>query len=402
MGGSTTTQTVNVTAPFTGTLTLDGPATATAGGTATFTAPADQDVTYEVFRGSTLIERKVGSSFSYSSAIATTDTVKACVNSGLPCADGVSRTIEWQPAAGWNELWDATTLAGWTYCGAGSIARNSMTALGTAGGATAANPGSLTYSARTFKDFHLQLKYRATATSNNGGVLVRGRQVAILDNGTADTRTGAIIGAAPAASAQAKPVREWNTLDVIAYGGKLTSRVNGVEVASASLPDEAGSIGLENAGNNLMYADVRIKDAGRRHDRADDHDPQRPGRPDAAPGHAVHGRLRVRRRAGPRRVHGDGDRRRHARPLHVQGHRQGRRRQRDDRHPRLRVVAYTTATGSAGGSVAATLALTLGTPAPFGAFTPGVAKDYTASTTANVISTAGDADAQRLRPRAAR
>ena len=44
-----------------------------------------------------------------------------------------------------------------------------------------------------------------------------------------------------------------------------------------------------------------------------------------------------------------------------------------------------------GGSVAATLALTLGTPATFGAFTPGVAREYTASTNANVISTAGDA-----------
>jgi hypothetical protein len=51
----------------------------------------------------------------------------------------------------------------------------------------------------------------------------------------------------------------------------------------------------------------------------------------------------------------------------------------------------TTTTGSIGGSVPATLALTLGAPATFGAFTPGVAKDYTASTTANVISTAGDA-----------
>ena len=39
----------------------------------------------------------------------------------------------------------------------------------------------------------------------------------------------------------------------------------------------------------------------------------------------------------------------------------------------------------------ATLSLTLGTPATFGAFTPGVAKTYEASTTANVISTAGDA-----------
>ena len=39
----------------------------------------------------------------------------------------------------------------------------------------------------------------------------------------------------------------------------------------------------------------------------------------------------------------------------------------------------------------ATLALSLGTPASFGAFTPGVAREYTASTTATVISTAGEA-----------
>ena len=42
--------------------------------------------------------------------------------------------------------------------------------------------------------------------------------------------------------------------------------------------------------------------------------------------------------------------------------------------------------GTVGGTVPATLSLTLGAPATFGAFTPGVAKDYTASTTANVIS----------------
>ena len=47
--------------------------------------------------------------------------------------------------------------------------------------------------------------------------------------------------------------------------------------------------------------------------------------------------------------------------------------------------------GGPGGSVPATLSLTLGTPASFGAFVPGVGRTYTASTTANVISSAGDA-----------
>jgi len=43
------------------------------------------------------------------------------------------------------------------------------------------------------------------------------------------------------------------------------------------------------------------------------------------------------------------------------------------------------------GTVPATLSLTLGAKPSFGDFTPGVAKTYTASTTATVISTAGDA-----------
>jgi hypothetical protein len=55
------------------------------------------------------------------------------------------------------------------------------------------------------------------------------------------------------------------------------------------------------------------------------------------------------------------------------------------------ILGQVSTPGTAGGSVPATLALTMGAPAQFGAFTPGVAKEYTASTTATVISTAGDA-----------
>jgi hypothetical protein len=55
------------------------------------------------------------------------------------------------------------------------------------------------------------------------------------------------------------------------------------------------------------------------------------------------------------------------------------------------LVAADDEQGTPSGTVPATLSLTLGNPAAFGAFTPGVARDYTASTTANVISTAGDA-----------
>ena len=44
-----------------------------------------------------------------------------------------------------------------------------------------------------------------------------------------------------------------------------------------------------------------------------------------------------------------------------------------------------------GGTVPATLSLALGAPATFPPFVPGVAREYTASTTATVISTAAEA-----------
>ena len=45
------------------------------------------------------------------------------------------------------------------------------------------------------------------------------------------------------------------------------------------------------------------------------------------------------------------------------------------------VVNSTAVSRSAGGTVAATLSLAMGPAASFGAFTPGVAREYTASTT---------------------
>ena len=47
--------------------------------------------------------------------------------------------------------------------------------------------------------------------------------------------------------------------------------------------------------------------------------------------------------------------------------------------------------GGAGGTVPATLSLALGAPATFGTFVPGREATYDTSTTATVISTAGDA-----------
>jgi hypothetical protein len=61
----------------------------------------------------------------------------------------------------------------------------------------------------------------------------------------------------------------------------------------------------------------------------------------------------------------------------------------DISHQAFAIVPAPTTT--VGGTVPQTLALTLGTPASFGGFTPGVTKDYDAQSTATVTSSAGDA-----------
>ena len=56
-----------------------------------------------------------------------------------------------------------------------------------------------------------------------------------------------------------------------------------------------------------------------------------------------------------------------------------------------RISTATPVPGTVGGTVPATLSLTLGAPAAFSPFVPGVAAEYTATTSATVTSTAGEA-----------
>ncbi|WP_053225640.1 family 16 glycoside hydrolase [Solirubrobacter soli] len=419
-----------------GAVTVTGPATTPAAGeNATFTAtttPA-RDLTFEVYRktGATsytrVLQRVTGGSLTYSSPIAASDVVVACAERtcGAPGSlkpGAGSASVDWayKPGAdGFAELWDGESLAGWSAVGAGAVTRNFMASLATSGGATSANPGAIHYSPRQFKDFELSVDYRTAATSNNGGVFVRspspavvadldkGYQVAILDNGGATTRTGAITQergpattfASPTAPATLyKPTREWNTLTIRAVRSHIQVWINGVLTSTydaATRNGRVGSIGLENAGNNLMYRSVRIKELAP--------DTVAPTitvdvattLPLGAPiplsfscadeselescvatldGKAVSNGEVLNATPGPHTLA--------ITATDAEG------------HVTTRTIAYTVAaqaTSGAAGTVPATLALTLGAPASFGPFTPGVPKTYTAQTTATIVSTAGDA-----------
>ena len=72
----------------------------------------------------------------------------------------------------------------------------------------------------------------------------------------------------------------------------------------------------------------------------------------------------------------------HAGHVHLHGDRDRQRRQRDGASSApTRCSTATNVNGGVSGTVPATLSLTLGAPAQFGALTPGVTRTYLASTT---------------------
>ena len=336
-----------------GAVTVTGPAHQRAGENATFTAtttPA-RDLTFEVYRRTTpttytrVLQKPTTGSLTYASPVAASDVVVACVEK--TCGDPAnlkpgagSASIDWtyKPGAdGWAELWDGESLAGWSTTGTGSITRNFLTSLATAGGATSASPGTLWYSARQFKDFELSVDYRTAATNNNGGVLLRfpapatvadidrgGYQVAILDSGT---------GASPVQQRSGSITQERVTPTTFAVSARRTALQADARVEHAD--DQGRALAHHRVGQRRAGQHVRQRDPQRprrlhraRERRQQPDVPQRAGarararhrRPDGrdrladrrratASGSGHRAQLRVHGRVGAGHVHGDARRR---------------------------------------------------------------------------------------------
>ena len=170
------------------------------------------------------------------SPVAATDIVSpawprpACVTSGRTlaadaptCAPSrlARRTSTGARPANGSELWDGETLAGWSAAGAGVVvAQLHDRARQRRPGPRRQRRRALVYGARQFKDFELSVDYRvaadelqrrrAAALPAAGDVADadrNGYQVAILDNGAAGERTGAITQERPAPSRSRRRAR---------------------------------------------------------------------------------------------------------------------------------------------------------------------------------------------------
>jgi hypothetical protein len=98
---------------------------------------------------------------------------------------------------------------------------------------TNAPPTRNLVSKQKFTNFRLQAEYKLT-TKSNSGIYLRGRyEMQVLDDyGTAPEKHGhmSIYGWTPPLVNASKPVGEWQTVDIVIVGNRVTATLNGTKV----------------------------------------------------------------------------------------------------------------------------------------------------------------------------
>lgn len=147
------------------------------------------------------------------------------------------------PAAGQSkgakQIFNGKDMSGWEHVGPGSFSvENGM--LKTQGGM-----GLLWYTGERIGNARLRVVYKVNRPDANSGVFIRvkdkpkdewfavhnGYEVQIMDKGPDEWHsTGAIYSLSKAAAQPAKPVGEWNVLEIMLDGPKTIVQLNGVKV----------------------------------------------------------------------------------------------------------------------------------------------------------------------------
>lgn len=127
-------------------------------------------------------------------------------------------------------LFDGTSMNGWGV----QHKQNPMNWSVIDGAMTSADKGGNNLvSHQTFQDFKINAEY-AIAPGNNGGIYVRGRyELQLLDDfGKEISPQGhmAIYGRTPPSVNASKPANEWQTMEAIVVGNRVTVTLNGTRV----------------------------------------------------------------------------------------------------------------------------------------------------------------------------
>ncbi|HSF25246.1 MAG TPA: DUF1080 domain-containing protein [Blastocatellia bacterium] len=175
--------------------------------------------------------------------------------------------------AKWLDLFNGKDMTGWRMAGKGNFTVEDG-ALVTHGGM-----GMLWYEGRKFRNFTLQVEWKANHKCNNSGVFVRfpdksddpwyavnnGYEIQIDDCAEKGLmfQTGSIYSFHPATKVASRPAGEWNVFEITVVGQRYTVKLNGEKVNEFEGERATeGYIGLQNHDliSRVSFRRVRVKE----------------------------------------------------------------------------------------------------------------------------------------------
>ena len=259
-------------------------------------------VTLFVVEGCKLGTKKTGDS---------SQTDKKLLEGVACCEKGpLNQLTDAEKAQGWQLMFDGKTSEGWRGYNKtgfpaawvvedGTLKCRSEESRGDTG---KVDGGDIVYAKQLFSDFDLRLEWKI-AVAGNSGVFYLAKEVAgwpiyksglemqILDNEKhpdasrgrdGNRKSGSLYDLIPANPQNARPVGEWNSIEIICLQGKVVHSQNGVKVLEYELwtpewkalvkkskfpglnPDwenmaKEGVIGLQDHGNDVWFRNIKIR-----------------------------------------------------------------------------------------------------------------------------------------------
>lgn len=133
-------------------------------------------------------------------------------------------------------------------------------------------PNGYFYTEKSFKNFHLKFDWKFVKDGNSGLLVhIQGhgkswpKSIEVQGQQSDHARIFAIGGAQGKftvdKNAQKKAIKvgEWNTTEVISQNGKLTSKINGIEISSGEGNLTEGQLGWQSEGAPLQFKNIKIK-----------------------------------------------------------------------------------------------------------------------------------------------
>lgn len=191
----------------------------------------------------------------------------------VPCATAGATKKKQAKTGKWIELFNGKDMTGWRQAGPGKFTVEEG-ALTTHGGM-----GMLWYEGQKFRDFTLEIEWKANHRCNNSGIFVRfpeksddpmyavnnGYEIQIFDCDEKGLKyqTGAIYDQHAATKLATKPAGQWNLYQITVVGQRYTVTLNGEKVNEFDGErGRDGYVGLQNHDllSRVSFRRVRVKE----------------------------------------------------------------------------------------------------------------------------------------------